>query len=216
MRADVTIYFIRHGETDWNAEARYQGQADVPMNETGRAQARRNGEALRRLLPGIAEADFVASPLARARETMEIVRDCAGPRARATIASTIALKEAHYGEWQGTLLADLPRLDAEGMQARARDPFRWRPRGGESYEDLMARAVDWVGTVERDAVVVSHGGVSRVLRGHILGLDPMSVPSLDVPQDRVLVLRRGRHRLALSPDKQKSRSSGAPALPTHS
>ncbi len=74
MRADVTIYFIRHGETDWNAQSRYQGQADVPMNETGRAQARRNGEALRALLPASAAAAYVASPLLRARETMEIVR----------------------------------------------------------------------------------------------------------------------------------------------
>lgn len=190
LRADVTIYFIRHGETSWNAELRYQGQADVPMNETGRAQAKRNGEALAGLLPGIAAADFIASPLARARETMEIVRDtlCLDPK---LYRIDDRLKEAHYGQWQGTLLADLPRLDAEGMQARTRDPFRWRPQDGESYEDLMARAVNWVGTVERDAVVVSHGGVSRVLRGHILGLDPVSVPSLDVPQDRVLVLRRG-------------------------
>jgi probable phosphoglycerate mutase len=189
MRAGVTIYFIRHGETGWNAEFRYQGQADVPMNETGRAQARRNGEALTPLLPGIAEADFIASPLARARETIEIVRDILGLDPKLYRIDD-RLKEAHYGQWQGTLLADLPRLDAEGMQARLRDPFRWRPQGGESYEDLMARAVEWVGTIERDAVVVSHGGVSRVLRGHILGLDPASVPTLDVPQDRVLVLRR--------------------------
>jgi broad specificity phosphatase PhoE len=189
MRADVTIYFIRHGETSWNAEFRYQGQADVPMNEIGRAQARRNGEALAQLLPGIADADFVASPLARARETMEIVRDVLGLDPKLYRIDE-RLKEAHYGEWEGTLLADLPRVDAEGMQARIRDPFRWRPQGGESYEDLMARAVDWLGTVERDAVVVSHGGVSRVLRGHILGLDPATVPGLDVPQDRVLVLRR--------------------------
>ena len=189
MRADVTIYFIRHGETSWNAEFRYQGQADVPMNETGRAQAKRNGEALRGFLPKIAEADYVASPLDRARETMEIVRTTLALDPK-DYRIDDRLKEAHYGEWQGTLLADLPRLDAEGMQARTRDPFRWRPQGGESYEDLMARAVDWVGTIERDAVVVSHGGVSRVLRGHILGLDPVIVPSLDVPQDRVLLLRR--------------------------
>ena len=57
MRPDVTIYFIRHGETEWNAEARYQGQADIPMNERGRAQAKRNGESLRPLLPGIAAAE---------------------------------------------------------------------------------------------------------------------------------------------------------------
>ena len=78
MRAGVKLYFIRHGETHWNAEARYQGQADVPMNDTGRAQARRNGKALRPFLPTLAHADFVSSPLGRARETMEIVRDALG------------------------------------------------------------------------------------------------------------------------------------------
>ena len=78
MRPDVTIYFIRHGETEWNAEARYQGQADIPMNARGRAQANRNGESLRPLLPAIATADYVASPLPRARETMEIVRGVMG------------------------------------------------------------------------------------------------------------------------------------------
>jgi len=188
MRPDVTIYFIRHGETEWNAEARYQGQADIPMNARGREQARRNGLSLRPLLPRIAEADYVASPLARARETMQIVRTVLDlPPNDFRIDER--LKEAHYGDWQGTLLADLPRVDAEGLVARTRDPYRWRPQGGESYEDLMARAVPWFQSIERDTVVVSHGGVSRVLRGHILGLDVKSVPLLDVPQDRVLLLR---------------------------
>ncbi len=189
MRADVTIYFIRHGETDWNAQMRYQGQADIAMNETGRAQARRNGEALRTLLPDIAAADFVSSPLGRSRETMQIVREILG-LAPDDFSVDDRLTEAHYGSWQGTLLSDLPNLDAEGIEARTRDPFRWRPRGGESYEDLMARAVPWLDSIKRDTVVVSHGGVSRVLRGHILGLEPTTVPGLDVPQDRILVLRR--------------------------
>lgn len=189
MRADVTIYFIRHGETDWNAQARYQGQADIPMNETGRAQAKRNGEALRPLLPDIAKADFLASPLARARETMRIVRAALALEPD-EFQIDERLKEAHYGAWQGTLLADLPQIDAAGMEARTRDPFRWRPHGGESYEDLMARTLPWLASIARDTVVVSHGGVSRVLRGHLLDLDVATVPGLDVPQDRVLVLRR--------------------------
>ena len=189
MRADLTIYFIRHGETDWNAQARYQGQADIPMNETGRAQAQRNGDALRHLLPDIANADFVASPLDRARETMRIVRAALGLEPDAFRIDE-RLKEAHYGDWQGTLLTDLPGLDAAGIAARTRDPFRWRPQGGESYEDLMGRTLPWLDGVTRDTVVVSHGGVSRVLRGHILGLDVATVPGLDVPQDRVLLLRR--------------------------
>lgn len=188
MRPDVTIYFIRHGETEWNAEARYQGQADIPMNARGREQARRNGLSLRPLLPAIATADYVASPLARARETMQIVRGVLGLTPD-DFGIDERLKEAHYGDWQGTLAADLPRVDADGLSARTRDPFRWRPQGGESYEDLMARAVPWLESIERDTVVVSHGGVSRVLRGHILGLNLKSVPLLDVPQDRVLLLR---------------------------
>ena len=189
MRADVAIYFIRHGETDWNAQSRYQGQADVPMNETGRAQARRNGEALRALLPEIGGFNFVASPLLRARETMEIVRSALTLE---PLDYTLdeRLKELNYGHWQGIFAKDLPGIDASGIEVRSRDTFRWRPKGGESYEDLMARSVDWLGDVTADTVVAGHGGVSRVLRGHLYGLDAASVPELPVPQDRILVLRR--------------------------
>jgi probable phosphoglycerate mutase len=189
MRADVAIYFIRHGETDWNAQSRYQGQADVPMNETGRAQARRNGEALRALLPAIGGFRYVASPLLRARETMVIVRAALGLEPR-DYALDERLMEIHYGHWQGIFAKDLPGIDAPGIEARSRDTFRWRPKGGESYEDLMVRSVDWLGDVTTDTVVAGHGGVSRVLRGHLYGLDAATVPELPVPQDRILVLRR--------------------------
>ena len=188
MRTDVTIYFIRHGETDWNAQSRYQGQADVPMNETGRAQARRNGEALRALLPEIGGLRYVASPLLRARETMEILRTEMGLEPRDYTLDE-RLKEIHYGHWQGIFAKDMPQIDASGIAERSRDTFRWRPKGGESYEDLMVRSVDWLGDVTADTVVAGHGGVSRVLRGHLYGLDAALVPELPVPQDRVLVLR---------------------------
>ena len=144
MRAGVTIYFIRHGETDWNAEARYQGQADIPMNATGRAQAQRNGEVLRGLLPAIARCRFIASPLSRARATMEIVRNAMGLAPQAYDLDD-RLKEINYGAWQGVFAADLPAVDAEGLAARTKDTFHWRPRGGESYADLTARASSgWV------------------------------------------------------------------------
>ena len=186
-------YFVRHGQTGWNAELRLQGQADVPMNETGRAQAKRNGEALRGLLPGIAKADFVASPLARARETMRIVRSALDLDPDDFLIDE-RLMEAHYGDWQGTLLADLPGIDAEGIEARLRDPFRWRPQGGESYEDLFARVAGWAASAADPCVVVSHGGVSRCLRAHALGLPPEQIPTLESPQDRVLVLSKGTMR----------------------
>lgn len=191
MRADVTIYFIRHGETDWNAQSRYQGQADIPINALGRVQAQRNGEAMRALLPAIAQANYVASPLLRARETMEIVRGAMGLDAGA-YALDDRLKEIHYGHWQGIFAVDLPGIDASGVAERAQDSFRWRPRGGESYADLMHRSAAWVDDVTSDTVVAAHGGVSRVLRGHLYAINPALVPELPVPQDRILVLRRDR------------------------
>ena len=189
MRDGATIYFIRHGETDWNAERRYQGQHDIPLNDTGRAQARRNGEILRTFLPALAEADFVASPLLRACETMRIVRAALGlPDEGFRIDDR--LKELHYGHWEGVLATDLPTVDPEGLAARHKDPFRWRPRGGESFAELTARIAPWLDEVERPTVVTSHGGVGRALRGYILGLEPTLVTQLDMPQDKVLVLKR--------------------------
>jgi broad specificity phosphatase PhoE len=187
MAAGVTLYFVRHGETDWNAERRYQGQRDIPLNATGRAQAKRNGEALRAIKDHIQEADYVASPLGRARETMEILRGSIGLETQA-YRTDERLKELSYGTWEGQLQTELPVLDPAGWGQRGIDPYRWRPTGGESYEDLLVRAAGWLQDVKRDTVVASHGGVSRVLRGHVLDLETEAIPELDSPQDQVLVL----------------------------
>jgi len=191
MRDGVTIYFIRHGQTDWNAAARYQGQRDIPLNELGRAQAKRNGEVLLEHLgnnPG--RYAFVASPLGRAQETMRILRTAMGlPPADYTLDER--LKEINYGHWEGQLASEIPAIDPAGLALRKSDPFRWRPRDGESYADLMVRTTEWLESIDRDTVVVSHGGVSRTLRGYVIGLDPRNVLHLEVPQDRILLLRRG-------------------------
>lgn len=194
MRPHPTIYFIRHGETDWNAARRYQGQADIALNDTGRAQARRNGQTLRTLLPEIAVVHFVASPLGRTLETMRIVREELGlppdgfdidPR----------LIELNYGHWEGQLASDLTRTDPDGLAARAADPFRWRPRGGENYHDLSLRLESWLSELTRTCVVVSHGGVSRALRGMLIkGVRANDIALLDVPQDRILRIENGEIR----------------------
>lgn len=187
MRPGLKLFFIRHGETDWNAERRYQGQTDIPLNNRGRAQSRRNGEALRAYLETIRHADFVASPLERTRETMEIVRETLGLE-RAGYRIDHRLIELSYGAWEGQLQANLPKNDPQGVADRIRDPFRWRPVGGESYADLLKRTIEWAETLDCDTVVASHGGISRCLRAHVLGLDPESIPALESPQDRVLIL----------------------------
>lgn len=199
MRDHPTIYFLRHGETDWNRDRRYQGQQDIALNETGRVQARRNGRVLADFLPGIAAARFIASPLKRTRETMEIMRAELGlpPTGYETDPDLVELS---YGNWEGMLQDNLAEQDPEGWAARKTDPFHWRPEAGESYADLFARVQRWAGALARtgalaqDCVVVSHGGVSRCLRAHILGLDPASIPHLESPQDRVLILSEGAMR----------------------
>ena len=188
LKPGVTLYLIRHGETDWNRDSRYQGQRDIPLNDTGRAQAKRNGEALKANLPDPASIDFVSSPLSRAIETTEILSGAMGiVPARFRIEPQ--LLELHYGHWEGHLSTELPNTDPAGVAAKHADPFGWRPTGGESYADLMDRISVWLRTVSRDTVAITHGGVSRVARGAVLGLDTRDVPMLEVPQDRILVLR---------------------------
>jgi broad specificity phosphatase PhoE len=190
----VTIYFVRHGETDWNAAQRYQGQRDIPLNARGRGQARRNGLVLAELLGNDAVSfDYIASPLLRACETMEVLRrelslPIAGYRKDAR------LSEIHYGHWEGELLHDLPATDPEGFSARTADSWNWQPTDGESYRMLSDRVGLWLEEIRQDAVVASHGGVSRVLRGLILQLPSAEIPFLEVPQDKVLVLSTGSAR----------------------
>lgn len=188
LKPGVTLYLIRHGETDWNRAQRYQGQRDIPLNDTGRTQARRNGTVLKTYLPEVEAYDFVSSPLSRAVETMEILRGAMG-LTPSQYRTSSDVRELHYGHWEGELASALPLTDPEGLAGKAADPFGWRPRGGESYADLMRRISAWITSIDRDTVATTHGGVSRVARGAILGLPEQDVPTLDVPQDRILVLK---------------------------
>jgi len=189
-----TIYFVRHGETDWNVAKRYQGQTDTPLNDRGRGQAARNGRVLREVLgPEAAALDYVASPLMRTSETMAIIRRELGLEPD-RFRRDDRLKEIHFGHWEGRVWYDLPAEDPEGFAARKADPWGWTPRLGESYAMLSDRVAGWLLSVERPVVVVSHGGVSRVLRGRVLGLAPRLITDLEVPQDKVMVLESGALR----------------------
>jgi probable phosphoglycerate mutase len=192
LKPGLTLYLIRHGETDWNRDARYQGQRDVPLNETGRAQSRRQGEMLKSL-PGISSFDFVSSPLDRAIETMRIILS-AIERDETAFQTDPQIRELSYGHWEGQLAADLPTTDPAGLAGKISDPFRWRPRNGESYSDLQERVSAWLSRLDRNTVAVTHGGVSRVARGAIFGLEHDLIPFLDVPQDRILEIRDGGMR----------------------
>lgn len=186
------LIFIRHGQTDWNAEGRMQGQRDIPLNTTGIAQARDNGRRLgaffEREQLSSADFDFVASPLGRTRQTMDLLRENMGLPAGGYRLED-QLKEITFGAWEGSTLEELADQEQELVASRRADKWGFVPPGGESYAMLSDRIGGWLRTVDRPSIVVAHGGVFRVLRGLLEGLDTLSVPKLDVPQDKVFIWR---------------------------
>lgn len=192
MQNGPTIYFVRHGQTDWNAEWRLQGQIDIPINDKGRAQAKRNGEKLAETLDDPQAYRYVASPLSRTRETMEIVRGGLGLPANGFDFDDL-LKEIHFGDWQGSTWDELREREPEAIAARFDDPWNTVSPGdgGESYAMLSDRALSWLDSVREDTVVVSHGGINRCLRGRLEGLTEEEITRLKVPQDKVMVIKGG-------------------------
>jgi len=191
MDAVPTLVFVRHGETDWNVEGRLQGQRDVPLNANGRVQARRNGEVIRQRIPEALAFDFIASPLSRTRETMEILRAAMGLEPKG-YAIDPRLLEITFGELEGLTYGDIELREPGWSQARHADKWNYLPPGGESYHMLSVRIIGWLQTVTRPSVVVAHGGVGRVLRAHLLGLDKLTSVSEDFPQDRVFLWQDGK------------------------
>jgi probable phosphoglycerate mutase len=179
---------IRHGQTDWNAEGRLQGQQDIPLNEIGRAQATRNGETLIRSAGReVAEFDFVSSPLSRTRETMERVRDAMG-LAPTDYRIDERLVELSFGDWEGQTLDEVGRVAPERLLARIEQKWSFIPPGtsAESYEILSWRVGAWLQSVSRPTVCVTHGGIVRSMFRLVGKSSEDEAATMDVPQDKIL------------------------------
>lgn len=156
----TTIILVRHGETDWNRDRRIQGRTDIPLNDSGRRQAREAAKALRVQLDGISPV-VVSSDLSRARETARIIADDLGvPLGHAYP----LLGERAYGEAEG--------VDTAEFFARWGDWYTADVPGAETREALRTRAVQALQDVVQDArrdtapvsptlVIVSHGALIR-------------------------------------------------------
>jgi broad specificity phosphatase PhoE len=179
------LYFVRHGETDWNAERRLQGRRDVPLNALGRKQAARYGELLRELLvvggASPRQFAFTSSPLSRARGTMAILRTALGG-APEDYAIDARLAELSFGRWEGLTYKEVRALDRSVLATRERDKWNFRPPAGESYADLLVRVRHWHDGVSGDAIVTAHGGVARALLVLYAVKPPAEAPLGDIAQ----------------------------------
>ena len=189
------FFLIRHGETDWNREGRLQGQRDIPLNAVGRDQADGAGRILRSVLVAQgrdpSRLRFTASPLGRARDTMERVRTALGLPPE-DYGLDGRLKELAFGNWEGRSWAELKADTRPLVRARKLGKWSFVPPGGESYAGLKLRLRPWVETLAEGEVVVAHGGVARVLFHMLAGVAAAGAPDIEITQGRVLWFRRGR------------------------
>jgi len=194
-KARPSIFYVRHGETDWNVTGRLQGRRDVPLNARGRAQAMHCGEILRELFVredrNVSELDFVSSPLGRARTTMELLRAPLGlPADGYRIEPQLA--EIAFGDWEGFTIAQLHSRDPRRIAAREQDKWHFVPPGGESYQAVSARMREWYEGLARDTVAVAHGGTARGLIACLGIAKPAAAPLLDIAQGVVYVFEGDR------------------------
>jgi broad specificity phosphatase PhoE len=185
-----TLYVVRHGQTDYNAHDLLLGHRDIPLNSLGREQAAAHAITLKWLDAALPELDFVCGPLARTRETMTLLRTAAGlPPANFRVSDDLI--ELNYGQWEGLTWEQVRETDPDGYLAWHDDPINYTLPSGENYAQLSARLERFLATIERDTVIVSHGGISRVLVGLLGGVDKTIAPKLAIPQDRLLALHEG-------------------------
>ncbi len=187
------IYIVRHGQTDWNAELRLQGQSETDLNRRGREQAAANGRLLATLMGDPARFAFLASPLRRTRQTMEIIRMALSLPADG-YQTDPRLMELNYGDWEASTFAELEAEEPGASATRDVDKWRFRPPGvaAESYEMLAARVEPLLESARAPLLIVTHGGVLRVAFHIFNGMGDNEAASMEVPQDRVALLEDGR------------------------
>jgi broad specificity phosphatase PhoE len=187
-----TVFYIRHGETDWNVAGRLQGHRDIPLNAKGRLQATHCGEVLRDLFErdgrDPASLDYISSPLGRATDTMELTRRALGLAAQGYELEP-QLIEIAFGDWEGSTIALLHQNDPVRISQREHDKWHFLPPGGESYEMCSARMRRWYESLEGDCVVTAHGGTARGLMACLGIAKPAVAPLIDIIQGEVYVFQ---------------------------
>lgn len=194
MRGPTVLYVTRHGQTDANLQKKVQGQGDTPLNDRGLAQAEALADYFSERPTGLPVDKVVSSDLPRARRTAEVLA------ARLKVGATFhpELRARRMGDFEGRTHAELEAADPEAFQRLKHDPAFVPPGGGESVNDLRARAMPFVeGLVAdnpgRHVVLVSHHKVCQLVLGELVEGGRMT----RIPNARpaVVVCEDGRYRL---------------------
>ena len=186
------MILVRHGETVANLEQRYHGRRDSPLTERGIAQAHGIGRRLNALLDASA-VEIISSPQARAHRTAEIIRECfAGSLSPVRLDDRLC--EVSIGGWEGFSQAEIIALAPRTFEGDGRHNWCFGAPNGETYAEFEARLAGWLSEISDHPalIIVTHGIVTRVLRGLYAELPRSLALSLPIPQDRVFRLTESK------------------------
>jgi probable phosphoglycerate mutase len=185
------LFAMRHGQTRWNAEGRFQGRSDHSLTVEGRHQAAENGVRLKAHVEclGLDPSGVAAyaSPLTRALETIDAVAAEMGiPASR--INTDARLAEASFGRWEGMTTLEVKASFPAERRLRKADRWNFDLHGGDSYADLARRMESFLADLDpgRPALVVSHAGNMKVMAGMLAGLTGEQAMAFSVPHGALL------------------------------
>jgi broad specificity phosphatase PhoE len=189
LKPGLTLYICRHGETEANVQGRVQGRLmDTPLTDKGREQARQIADIARFLGIDLEACLNVASPLGRAKATLEIIRAASG-MPTGGYAIDERLTEIDYGNWTGLTHPEARALDPAMYDARHADRWNVPIPGGECYADVATRTEAWAASLSTDTFAVSHGVFTRIFRGLLENLTAQQISDLDEPQGVLFRIR---------------------------
>ena len=174
---------------DWNKQSLIQGSIETDLNPTGHQQAKTVAAVLAQQNLPWADYHIVVSPQRRAQQTAAYILAALG---RSADSIEPRVRELGFGVWEGKPFWELK--DSAVYPADPSDRFYWRPKGGESYEDGVARVNAWRAELMRPTLVISHGAVGRCIMGAVAGLSPEALVKLPTPQGKYCVLDNGSLR----------------------
>lgn len=182
------LLVIRHGETVWNRESRWQGELDSPLTELGERQARELGWLLADMGVTPATHEMRVSPQGRARATARLIARITGHG----VFEDDRLREIGVGDFTGRTREEILAATGLGPDAHFLDAYAKAP-SGESFEAVMARVTELLADLSRPTVLVTHGITSRFLRTAALGLGLDRVDEVPGGQGVIHRIRQGQH-----------------------
>ncbi|WP_375104012.1 histidine phosphatase family protein [Paenibacillus sp. RS8] len=180
---DRAIFIMRHGETEFNTQGRYQGQLDSPLTEHGVEQVRQMARLLRYSVDQSSEWRVISSPLGRALQSTQILCEILGYDFN-KVETDSRLSEVSVGSWSGLTLKEIEQDWADRLTGTTMYDWYFYSPDGESYEAVQERVTDWLDSVSSSpqVIAVTHGLTSRILRGVYAGLTRQETLALEVSQ----------------------------------